>query len=835
MNFYNASPQPTAECSALTVLLDTAGLDVNVDVDVDVSNQESIERYIELTSVQSPLSSMHPSVAKQILGELYQNLVLTDKHEMGIIERADSELQHTKNDLTSKITIEENSGEVYDNDHDFDDSLKNNNFTSSFTKACVLEERSLNHTVGERQTVSCGSFSSSQGGIHVKYTQIRDVETIQRCLTSCLPSINPDALPVHALVLCVVVSGMPQSYATSLHICSLPQRLKEASKLLQQLPSISSIDLMLTSLLLDDESIKTSLEVEIESGRYNDIDGMVLRNDIKQKSKSGFKKFKVSSIPKKLVKGRKKKSKKLVREEEDFNMDRATALISASAPTSDLTRMIADQMQILSLAENDMIFQQYSLLHRQVGKRDRVKGGKSPIRRTRSAKGNAPKLQGFDNIAPIFDRQSNDSSQMFFTGIRSVTSDVSSTTATSSVTESSSSSSSFFIPMLSGPTRDSMSSRRQLRRMNKLSATRSAMGQKGLTWTNGFNNINSSSDVFQQEIHKDEASSVVGTSNFDPFLVEDDIEKESNPFLPFGEVSSISKSGDSDIRVASTEKYDQDTANEANMLDASKVSHPAASFTNNATRLVVSIALNEDLAVSYRQSNIQSCSIEGVIQVQVKSESSAVIPFALYLTDPARHVQIMQENKKYANDTSNEIQAGSDARYKFVVAIPTPDQYFPILKYKCSEDLRPVPIRVQTRVRLSGSRCRVAIQISSNPTIETVLSDLSIQMPVSKCIKGESLATQPPGGVWNNEKRNVLWCVEKLGQGEKFQLQAQFQMTDIAENLDEQPVFPILIRCQCLYSQLSQIELDAGETSTAFPVDLSVKLARRFRLSHKEK
>ena len=100
---------------------------------------------------------------------------------------------------------------------------------------------------------------------------------------------------------------------------------------------------------------------------------------------------------------------------------------------------------------------------------------------------------------------------------------------------------------------------------------------------------------------------------------------------------------------------------------------------------------------------------------------------------------------------------------------------------------------------------------------------------------GESLATQPRGGVWNNVKRSIRWCVEKLGQGEKFQLQAQFQMTDIAENLDEQPVFPILIRCQCLYSQLSQIELDAGEASTAFPVDLSVKLARRFRLSHKEK
>ena len=169
-----------------------------------------------------------------------------------------------------------------------------------------------------------------------------------------------------------------------------------------------------------------------------------------------------------------------------------------------------------------------------------MRGGevKSPIRRTRSAKGNAPKLQGFDNIASTFDRQSNDNSPIFFTGIRSVTNDVSSTTATSSVTESSSSSSSFFIPMLSGPTRDSMSSRRHLRRMNKLSSTRSDMGQKGLIWTNGSSNISSSPDVFQQKIHKDEASSVAGTSNFDPFLVKDDIEKNSNPFLPFDEVSA---------------------------------------------------------------------------------------------------------------------------------------------------------------------------------------------------------------------------------------------------------------------------------------------------------
>jgi hypothetical protein len=40
---------------------------------------------------------------------------------------------------------------------------------------------------------------------------------------------------------------------------------------------------------------------------------------------------------------------------------------------------------------------------------------------------------------------------------------------------------------------------------------------------------------------------------------------------------------------------EQDAVNEANTSDSSKLSHPAAGFTTNA-RLVVSIALNEDLA-----------------------------------------------------------------------------------------------------------------------------------------------------------------------------------------------------------------------------------------------
>merc|ERR1712032_293795 len=107
---------------------------------------------------------------------------------------------------------------------------------------------------------------------------------------------------------------------------------------------------------------------------------------------------------------------------------------------------------------------------------------------------------------------------------------------------------------------------------------------------------------------------------------------------------------------------------------------------------------------------------------------------------------------------------------------PQTSNYFPVLRYKCSQELRPVPIRVQTRVKVDRHQCRVALQISSNPHNEGSLTDLTIIMGVTTEICGETLITQPVGGVWNAAKRSVIWCVSELGDGEKFQLQAKFEM-----------------------------------------------------------
>jgi len=264
-----------------------------------------------------------------------------------------------------------------------------------------------------------------------------------------------------------------------------------------------------------------------------------------------------------------------------------------------------------------------------------------------------------------------------------------------------------------------------------------------------------------------------------------------------------------------------------------------ASDRINPSRLFVSIALNEDLSCSYKQSKISSCSIEGIVQVQVSADSDSEVPFYLLVRDPSRHIRAIQENQKYTKDSSDELQLNDRADYKFNLTIPNADKYFPIMRYKCSSELRPVPIRVQTRVRLHGGCCRVALQISSNPANEDDLTDLTIIMAVPTGIRGETLSTSPPGGVWNDAKRSVLWCVAELGDGEKFQLQAQFEMENGEETLfgpdqSAKPSFPVLVRCQCMYAQLSDVEFEVSDAPET-PAEVTTKIARRFRLSHREK
>jgi hypothetical protein len=127
----------------------------------------------------------------------------------------------------------------------------------------------------------------------------------------------------------------------------------------------------------------------------------------------------------------------------------------------------------------------------------------------------------------------------------------------------------------------------------------------------------------------------------------------------------------------------------------------------------------------------------------------------------------------------------------------------------------------------------VALQVSSNPSNEKNLIELTILMSVPDNVVGESLTTQPEGGIWNSKKRSVMWCVKELGEGEKFVLQAQFSLIKTVEEYGKPPKFPVTVRCQSMSAQLSKVFIDCKDAK-GFPGDINTKTARRFRISQRE-
>ena len=71
-----------------------------------------------------------------------------------------------------------------------------------------------------------------------------------------------------------------------------------------------------------------------------------------------------------------------------------------------------------------------------------------------------------------------------------------------------------------------------------------------------------------------------------------------------------------------------------------------------------------------------------------------MVPFYLLLRDPSGHIGNLQENMKYANDATEELARDSEgyADRKFTIRVPKGDNYFPVLRYKCLPELRPVPM-----------------------------------------------------------------------------------------------------------------------------------------------
>ena len=253
------------------------------------------------------------------------------------------------------------------------------------------------------------------------------------------------------------------------------------------------------------------------------------------------------------------------------------------------------------------------------------------------------------------------------------------------------------IPTLSGPSRDSYASKIQFRR-NKVVVT-AAANQYSKSWASsiGRSPRTAQPGVRRNSVSDDRKGRIKVPSNV--------VKKETN-FDPFSLNGKGMVSDTGIIDATSTEGKTVDDRQSSNLSSENSatltsnlpiVDQSSAKEVRDATtkfKTMVDIAMNEDLSGPYCNSKLTSCSIEGIIQAQIKSNTSTCAPYALTLNGIFSQICTVLENKKYADGITHELSRKEDEAgcYRCSVTLPKVYHYFPLEKYKCSDELRPVPI-----------------------------------------------------------------------------------------------------------------------------------------------
>ena len=576
-------------------------------------------------------------------------------------------------------------------------SKHNNIKDKALTRFLLEDEKSL--LIGSNSVDGTQIFRPQKcHGIALQYRLIRDKKRIS-CLfplllhssKSASSTKNPAGLEkeITGMVLCVGVSGIPSMFGTSTMIHSMSQRMDDCIDLLCKaavtvnssnnttnnnansnsettksppMDPKAACSLLTTLLLTEDEDrmtntmanasnrIVTVHEEEVGGGLL----GGVKRRNVDNNNNMGM-------------------------GDDDDNALRVNS--------ADQARIVVERLAVLSVCQSDTAFRKFEGRN---NNKDAEKGSKKRLRKTTKD----ADLDGFDFRGEVRSTPNTNN----ITSTSSVSSGTATTVPSSGASFSqrstTSSSSTNFLKSSkkdSTSTRSMNSTSRQpvppasLLKSNKdeSRSKRMSSGNMG-TSSRSRNSRRSTGDPFGSSTHsKQSVRSIQSDATSKTPSRSQSHSSRSNQanFDPFQEVSATNLDG---------------FGGTSNGNDGGGAFLAGGNHRDGAAaKVLVNIALNEDLTCFYKLSKMSSCSVEGVVQVQVKSNLDQGVPFLLLMRDPSKHIQSIQENKKFADSMAGSLSAEPPATrpdYMFTVSVPKADNYFPVMRYKCGDELRPVPI-----------------------------------------------------------------------------------------------------------------------------------------------
>lgn len=521
-------------------------------------------------------------------------------------------------------------------------SLRSNTARNDLANALLKED--------EKFLTATQVFRPAAGqGIGLHYQLIRERTSLaplaQLVLRSASKSTTSDfkargiEKEVVGVIFCVAMTGLPSIYITSQIHYSMSQRINDCVNIMSKTGTEdrASCAMLLTSILLTEterrltNAMATAQENHLFANRDDGRGGI-----LNPKKKSSI----------------------------NYEVDFENPLSMNSA---DQARLMIERLAVLSVAETDTIFNKYE--------------GKSNEKNSKSRRRKAGRdadLDGFDfRGEPQVENKETISSSVSV-------SDASSVKSGSSRLLKQPKNDTARIPSAGKARQGSVPA---LMASNKDTGAKSRR-QMGADQTGRSHR--QPSDVFQTN-WTGEAAVQSSANSFDPFSIPSTDTASMTSDTSTSRQSRKGGFGSHELPMEAGFSGDAFGLNSANSRRRPQ-SNQNTPGTGGGPRMSVNVALNEDLTCIYKVSRMTSCSVEGVVQVQVKPKNlENAPPFFLTISDPSNHILSIQENKKYAADVSR----GED--FKFKVNVPKVDApqnetYFPVMRYKCAETLRPVPI-----------------------------------------------------------------------------------------------------------------------------------------------
>lgn len=144
---------------------------------------------------------------------------------------------------------------------------------------------------------------------------------------------------------------------------------------------------------------------------------------------------------------------------------------------------------------------------------------------------------------------------------------------------------------------------------------------------------------------------------------------------------------------------------------------PAILSPSKSLNVNVTATFTEDLSIVFAGVDLKSLTIEGSIHLSISPHTDR--PFYLRVHDRAKHIGTSLANATYLHEamgTSGDADTSTTYTCRIPLSCSAPDKpdqsaFIPAFRYRTVDSLKPMPLRIQSRVQLSPGKARLVAQV----------------------------------------------------------------------------------------------------------------------------